>query len=66
VSQLALSKDGLLLASGGTDSNVRIWDLEHQTCTHNLRGAQGVIRFGICLCSLITVVLFKQGENRLP
>lgn len=43
VSQLALSKDGLLLASGGTDSNVRIWDLEHHTCTHNLRGAQGVI-----------------------
>ncbi|GFG39073.1 hypothetical protein Cfor_11996 [Coptotermes formosanus] len=43
VSQLALSKDGLLLASGGTDSNVRIWDLQHQTCTHNLRGAQGVI-----------------------
>jgi WD40 repeat protein len=49
VSRLALSKDGMLLGSGGTDSNVRIWDLQHHTCTHNLRGAQGVIRFGILL-----------------
>lgn len=31
------------MASGGSDSSVRLWDLKHQTCTHNLRGLQGVV-----------------------
>lgn len=43
LSRLALNLESTLLASGGTDSSVRIWDLQHQSCTHNFRGPQGVI-----------------------
>ncbi|PSN41585.1 Transducin beta-like protein 3 [Blattella germanica] len=43
LSCLALNAEGTILASGGTDSSVRIWNLQHQSCTYNLRGCQGVI-----------------------
>lgn len=43
VAKLALTASGTLLASGGSDSSVRLWDLVHQSCTHNLIGVQGVI-----------------------
>ncbi|KAJ9593229.1 hypothetical protein L9F63_015228, partial [Diploptera punctata] len=43
ISCLTLNSEVALLASGGTDSSVRIWDLQYQSCTHNLRGPQGVI-----------------------
>lgn len=33
-----------LMASGGSDSVIRIWDLVHNSCTHALKGASGVIR----------------------
>nr|XP_039264607.1 transducin beta-like protein 3 [Styela clava] len=32
-----------LLATGSSDSTIKIWDMLHQYCTHNLRGSQGVI-----------------------
>lgn len=44
IARLALSQDCTLLATGGTDSSVRIWDLMHHACTHNLVGLQGVVR----------------------
>lgn len=31
------------LASGGSDGSVRIWDMQYQVCTKNLKGCQGVI-----------------------
>ncbi|XP_022240688.1 transducin beta-like protein 3 isoform X2 [Limulus polyphemus] len=31
-----------LLATGGSDSTIKVWDIIKQYCTHNLRGAQGV------------------------
>ncbi|KAJ0177205.1 hypothetical protein K1T71_007214 [Dendrolimus kikuchii] len=30
------------IASGGSDGNIRLWDLNHNTCTISLRGAMGV------------------------
>lgn len=30
------------VASGGSDGNVRLWDMSHNTCTSSLRGAMGV------------------------
>lgn len=30
------------VASGGSDGNIRLWDLKHHTCTSSLRGAMGV------------------------
>ncbi|PNF27952.1 Transducin beta-like protein 3, partial [Cryptotermes secundus] len=59
VSQLAFSKDGVLLASGGTDSSIRIWDLQHQACTHNLRGAQGVIS----VVQFYSNMVFAAGDD---
>ncbi|KAK0079969.1 hypothetical protein PV325_005331 [Microctonus aethiopoides] len=43
VPRIALSKNNLIMASGGSDSSVRLWDLEHHSCTHNLKGVQGVV-----------------------
>jgi U3 small nucleolar RNA-associated protein 13 len=33
-----------LLATGSADTTVKLWDIERQYCTHNLKGHQGVIR----------------------
>ncbi|XP_015112671.1 transducin beta-like protein 3 [Diachasma alloeum] len=43
VPQIALAPDDRLMASGGSDSSVRLWDLHHHACTHNLKGLQGVV-----------------------
>lgn len=32
-----------LLATGSSDHTIKIWDIQAQYCTHNLKGAQGVI-----------------------
>eukprot|EP00112_Aurelia_sp_Birch-Aquarium-sp1_P018301 Seg435.11 transcript_id=Seg435.11/GoldUCD/mRNA.D3Y31 product="Transducin beta-like protein 3" protein_id=Seg435.11/GoldUCD/D3Y31 len=34
-----------LLATGSTDSTIKIWDIVKQYCTHNFRGSQGVVHF---------------------
>lgn len=44
VSRVALSQDGEIMASGGSDSSVRLWNLKYHSCTHNLTGLQGVVR----------------------
>ncbi|KAL1494162.1 hypothetical protein ABEB36_009806 [Hypothenemus hampei] len=44
-----------ILASGGSDSTVRIWDMQYQTCFLALKGCQGVIN----------VVEFHSEENSL-
>ncbi|KAL1130515.1 hypothetical protein AAG570_011761 [Ranatra chinensis] len=54
VSKLALTSDSSLLASGGSDSSIRIWNLKHHACTHNLQGSQGVI----------SVLRFYERENK--
>ncbi|CAH2006791.1 unnamed protein product [Acanthoscelides obtectus] len=41
IAKLALK--GMKLASGGSDSIVRLWDLEHQACQLGLKGCQGVV-----------------------
>ncbi|XP_071440764.1 transducin beta-like protein 3 [Hetaerina americana] len=42
VARLAFGPDDSVLASGGTDGCVRVWDLERQSCTHSLKGLNGV------------------------
>ncbi|CAG2173320.1 unnamed protein product, partial [Oppiella nova] len=32
-----------LVATGGVDSSIKVWHLGHNYCTHNLKGAQGVL-----------------------
>lgn len=43
VARIAHSAERNLMVSGGSDGTVRLWNLEHHACTHNLKGAQGVI-----------------------
>ncbi|KAJ2946036.1 hypothetical protein O0L34_g4954 [Tuta absoluta] len=42
VAQLAFDSADESIASGGSDGNIRLWDLAHHTCTSSLRGAMGV------------------------
>lgn len=35
---------GTLLATGGADFTVKIWDVEHLYYTHNLKGSKAIIR----------------------
>ncbi|XP_064470789.1 transducin beta-like protein 3 [Ornithodoros turicata] len=39
---MAFDTTSTLLASGGCDSIIKVWDVVRQYCTHHLRGAQGV------------------------
>ncbi|CRL02562.1 CLUMA_CG015785, isoform A [Clunio marinus] len=55
VSCLEYSPSAELLASGGTDSLIRIWDFKNQICKGTLKGAQGVI----------SVMKFHVTENIL-
>lgn len=43
VHRIILSSNSIM-ATGGSDSSVRIWDLKHHACTQNLRGVEGVVR----------------------
>ncbi|XP_011308601.1 transducin beta-like protein 3 [Fopius arisanus] len=43
VPHIALSPEDQLMVSGGSDSSVRLWNLHHHSCTHNLKGLQGVV-----------------------
>ncbi|XP_020295667.1 transducin beta-like protein 3 [Pseudomyrmex gracilis] len=43
VAQITLLSGITLMASGGSDGAVRLWDLQHHACTHSLKGVQGVI-----------------------
>ncbi|XP_037515751.2 transducin beta-like protein 3 [Rhipicephalus sanguineus] len=44
ISCMVFDSTSTLLASGGCDSTVKVWDIIRQYCTHHLRGAQGVFR----------------------
>ncbi|XP_069125623.1 transducin beta-like protein 3 [Argopecten irradians] len=43
VSVMVFDKSSTLLASGSADSTIKMWDIEKQYCTHNLKGHHGVI-----------------------
>lgn len=43
IAQLEFNDDGTLLASGGADSMVRVWDIEKHVCKGTMRGCLGVL-----------------------
>lgn len=48
-----------LLASGSSDRTIKLWDIDKQYCTHNLKGHTGVIRWDSQKhCMLIFVIHF--------
>jgi WD40 repeat protein len=44
VSCMSFDGSSTLLATGGCDSTIKVWDIIKKYCTHNLKGHQGVIR----------------------
>ncbi|KFV15910.1 Transducin beta-like 3, partial [Pterocles gutturalis] len=43
VASMAFDSTSTLLATGGCDSTIKIWDMVKQYCTHNLKGSSGVV-----------------------
>ncbi|XP_066291530.1 transducin beta-like protein 3 [Branchiostoma lanceolatum] len=43
VSFMTFDMTSTLLATGGTDSTIKVWHVIQQYCTHNLKGCQGVV-----------------------
>lgn len=52
ISRMAFDETDKLIATGGCDSSVRVWDYENKICLANLKGVQGV-----------TSVLLFQGKR---
>lgn len=44
VSSMAFDSTSTLLATGGADASVKVWDVVRQYCTNNLRQHRGVVR----------------------
>lgn len=45
ISCMKFDPSGTLLATGGSDFTVKIWDVEHLYYTHNLKGSTSIIRY---------------------
>ncbi|ETE65343.1 Transducin beta-like protein 3 [Ophiophagus hannah] len=43
VASMTFDPSSTLLATGGCDSTIKIWDIPQQYCTHNLKGSSGVV-----------------------
>ncbi|XP_075421861.1 transducin beta-like protein 3 isoform X2 [Ascaphus truei] len=43
VASMTFDPTSTLLATGGCDSTIKIWDVLKQYCTHNLKGSSGVV-----------------------
>lgn len=66
VPQLIFNGKGNIIASGGTDSSVRLWDYDQKVCLGALRGCQGVIsvlRFQPFVESLAERLLIASGDD---
>ncbi|CAG11456.1 unnamed protein product, partial [Tetraodon nigroviridis] len=44
VASMTFDSTSTLLATGGCDGTIKLWDVVKQYCTHNLRGSSGVIQ----------------------
>ncbi|XP_015595492.1 transducin beta-like protein 3 isoform X2 [Cephus cinctus] len=63
VAKIAISSDGLSMSSGGSDSNVRMWDLQHHACTHSFKGIQGVVSVLAFHPDTKKQLLFAAGDD---
>ncbi|XP_036248725.1 transducin beta-like protein 3 [Molothrus ater] len=43
VATMAFDPTATLLATGGCDSTIKVWDMVKHYCTHNLKGSSGVV-----------------------
>ena len=59
VSCMTFDPTSTLLATGGSDATIKVWDVVKQYCTHNLRGHQGVVRY-----TDVTILIGKDEDQR--
>ncbi|KAL2724522.1 transducin beta-like protein 3 [Vespula squamosa] len=52
-----------LMASGGSDGSIRLWDLQHHTCINNIKGIQGVISVLAFHPDIKKELLFGAGDD---
>ncbi|GAB1611313.1 transducin beta 3 [Argonauta hians] len=68
VQSMAFNEGGNLLATGGIDSVVKVWDIDHRYCTHNYNKHSGSIRcllFVPCGADVTLVSGSDSGEVSL-
>ncbi|XP_065089253.1 transducin beta-like protein 3 [Ochlerotatus camptorhynchus] len=63
ITKLVFNDDDTLIASGGTDTTVRVWDPKEQVCKGTLRGCQGVINLIVFHPDLESKVLLAAGDD---
>ncbi|XP_058805017.1 transducin beta-like protein 3 [Phymastichus coffea] len=63
VSAIVLTQDATNMASGGIDGSVKLYDISHHTCTHNLKGAQGVIGIVCYHPEMDKELVFASGDD---
>jgi len=51
---MAFDSTSTLLATGGADATVKLWDVVREYCTNNLRQHSGVVRLQL-LCNVLNV-----------
>ncbi|XP_076671392.1 transducin beta-like protein 3 [Andrena cerasifolii] len=57
------SSERNLIVSGGSDSTVRLWDLQHHACIHNLRGVLGVVNVLAFHPNIEQKLVFAAGDD---
>ncbi|XP_066496660.1 transducin beta-like protein 3 [Tiliqua scincoides] len=55
VASMAFHPTSALLATGGCDSTIKVWDITNENCTHNLKGSSG----------LVNIVTFHPDPDKL-
>lgn len=65
ISTIKLDSSGTLVATGGSDSSVKIWDIVNNYCTHNLKEAKGVVSTLSFAANFTgeTYYLFASGDD---
>ncbi|XP_050463329.1 transducin beta-like protein 3 [Cataglyphis hispanica] len=64
VTQITFSSNNGLMASGGSDSAVRLWNLQYHTCTHHFKGLLGVTSVLDFHPDITKQLLFGAGDSK--
>ncbi|XP_062546513.1 transducin beta-like protein 3 [Armigeres subalbatus] len=63
ITKLVFSENDALIASGGTDTTVRVWDPIQQVCRGTLRGCLGVINLLVFHPDVESKILLAAGDD---
>ncbi|KAG7209603.1 hypothetical protein KM043_011260 [Ampulex compressa] len=63
VVHMAVSLEKNIMASGGSDGQVCLWDLQRCACMHNLKAVQGVISILVFHLTIDKNLLFAAGDD---